>query len=322
LNYLAAFRNCFVGELLLSFITQGAGGSQAALNLRKVCSATKSWIDGLTAAQKRRFFPDLQVSIFLCRKNLADFLLMPPPFNVTSLKLQNPEFLGSLKTKPSPEEKKLIKSFANHWCPKLEFLEVDRLTEAVNNTFGSSAPSSKLKTIHCELMTEFFPKLLEIESLSVKSLVAFTDRNVFFSKLAANRNLKCFELTGPLVEPYVLEGLSVLLEANQNDKKQFKFTVNLNYLANGLTNLNLDLLKRFVYSVASSSSLSTIRLLIVSDLAVKKIVEVTEEQELVQKFLARVEWIELMNFNNVAFIVDLIKRNMFPNLQRFDEHFF
>jgi len=144
------------------------------------------------------------------------------------------------------------------------------------------------------------------------------EQNLLLSKMAENKSLKCFEMHGPTMEFDAFRGVAVLLEAKQA-KQQFKLAVNLNYIPSETANLNLDVLQRFVYSVANSSS--SISLLIVSDLAIRKIVQVTPEQEIVDKFLARVEWIVLLNFNNVELIMNLLQRNRFPNLKRFDEGF-
>jgi len=284
------------------------------LNLRKVCTATKSWIDSLSPTQIRKLFPGLRVSIFLCRKNLADFLLTPPSFHVTSLSLQNTEFIGEYMKRPTAEEKSLMKSFANYWRHKLESLEVTKLTDAIMETFIES--SASLKNFRCrEYLQQMYPKLFELERLSFKHLDCHSQQQLFFTQMAANNNLKSFEIYGPC-KP--LEGLITLLDAKKDDK-EFQLVVNLRYIVIPPGNVDLDLLRRFACSVSSSSSSSSISLIRITDLALSQFLEATREVEIVESLFKRVMWVEFLYFNNGDFIVDLFKRNAFPNLKRFDE---
>jgi len=312
--------------MLLSYISAGKDGNQALLNLRKVCSTTKSWIDELSPSQKRRFSPNLQVSIFLCRKNIADFLLSPPPYKVTSLKLANTIYLCSYSSRNghSVEETQLIKSFVAFWCPKLEYLEIERVTKEVVDYFG---PSTTLKRIRCTYISDDLAKLEGLESLSIRNTNTYGDRVSFCVQMAARENLKNLEIRWQTQD---LKGLTTLINTKRRDTV-FTLTawvcIKRNRNGNPLNvveiwpDADLDTLKQFVFAVANSSS--SICLTRLADSALSTIVEVTEDDDdktTLNNFFSKVGWTEFLYVKDLGFIMDLVKGNKFPNLERFDEN--
>jgi len=158
--------------------------------------------------------------------------------------------------KDTVEEEKLIKSFVAFWLPKLESLEIERVTQGLINIFASS---TSLNRIRCDNTRDGFSKLVRLESLSVKYKRNFGDRVPFFDQMAAQVNLKKLEVR---LHTEDLKGLITLINAKRFDK-QFQLATKLWFESNRNANtvgnlirqeLNLDVLKDFVCSVANSSS--------------------------------------------------------------------
>jgi len=166
-----------VRDLILQKIVQCEGGSQTILNLRKVCSTTKSWIDNLLPAQANLIFSGIPVSIHASRESLKQFTEAPAPPTVTHLKLYNAKFFRDMTV----EETQFFNEFVAWWSAKLTILELNAPERIILDAF-KAAP---LKSLWFNALNTYHHRLSEVQEIKAVTL-----------KLEEEEELKFFQCNG------------------------------------------------------------------------------------------------------------------------------
>jgi len=332
-------------QYLLSFVTSGKDGFNAALTLREASSVLKAWIENIRHSQLKKIFSKGQVKInfgsYQTRYEdedygrlqiLRDFLDTPPPSLVTSLSLVGVELISKLEL--TPKQKTLWLSFVEFWCAKLEFLEVDYidnlpcLTKSLVNYLLSAPDLKRLQVGHLKLL-EYPPeiprslisssnlllpqRLFHVESLSINNLElnAFASTQ-FFSYLTANNNLKVLELTS--VPNSLLGKISEFITMNKS-KSGLCISLQLTEAIDAIPHRPaVRSYRKLVAAVAGSELAIRIRRIGMSFLLVSHIKD-TFSAEVVRKFYECIEWIPEIVVDTIASSSSLLD---FPNLKRVD----
>jgi len=187
-------------------------GGQSALNLRKVCSTTKNWIDDLPEPQANRIFAESTATVELHGpQTLNLFLKHPPPSPVTSLKISviHSGYVENLQEGLLHE---LWNRFVDYWWLKLESLQLTKLDSPKSKMLRLlSCPTLRrvqLDCVKCMLSKsgihswEALQPLSRLEHISVNSsdLNDVELRN-FIRLLSAYPTIKSVKLLDLIVEP-------------------------------------------------------------------------------------------------------------------------
>jgi len=255
----------YLSDLLIEYVAAGDGGAQSVLNLRKVCSATKRWVDSLNPTLARRIFVRLPFQFKLNRPNLEMFHEYPPPPLASSIVLQltfpkNPKpYFKIPKT-----VKKRYPTFFSFWTSQMHTLRVEKFTSVLVDVLGT--PSS-LRNLNCdEIESTVDPNLLQLlESISFKN--SFTDNPrspelelTFFRRIADSPNFKRLAIEFPYENRLryyenenFLEGLQTVIDHKRGDAN-FQVRVDMSELwfldRGSLANSGTS----FLHSVAASAS--------------------------------------------------------------------
>jgi len=268
LDFLASSESAYLSDLLIEYVAAGDGGAQSVLNLRKVCSATKRWVDSLNPTLGRRIYRRLPVQFKLSRTNLEMFHKYPPPPLASSMVLQ---LTFPQKPKPYlkiPENvKRRYPTFFSFWAGQMQTLRVDKFTSALVDVLGF--PRS-LRNLNCDqIESTIDPNLLQLlESISFNN--SFTDNPrwhelelSFFRRLGDSPNLKRLAIQITWGYRYhnnenPFEGLQNVID-NKRGVANFQVRVDLRgdywYLRHATRRHHLEnQLASFLYSVAASAS--------------------------------------------------------------------
>jgi len=142
-------------EILLDYI---ASEPMAILNLRKVCSVTKGWVDAMRPSQAKRIFSSIPIILELYASDLEKFEQCPPPPSASALKLIGSG--GFLKTPGASENLRIsFPRFLDFWSNKMTSLQIDHYSFELLNVVGH--PNKLQNLISDKETLETHPSVLQ-----------------------------------------------------------------------------------------------------------------------------------------------------------------
>jgi len=106
----------------------GEGGPQAILNLRKVCSSTKEWIDTLNTQTREKVFFSIPISFKINPENIQKFHDNPPPPGATSIIVRDDGERKLHKRELESMERGSFPTFFTFWEHKMAALVTENST--------------------------------------------------------------------------------------------------------------------------------------------------------------------------------------------------
>jgi len=180
-----------VTELLLEYV---ASEPRAVLNLRRVCSTTKRWIDSLRPSQANRIFSRLPITLNFTWMGLENFERIPPPPSASVLKFSTVGAISILKEEFRLKKlQKPFPTFCAFWRHKMFRLFVDNYSLELLNALGIPKALRNLICTNEIVETETHPTLLQLESITCD--YESQPSLKFFRHIARSRSLKRLSLS-------------------------------------------------------------------------------------------------------------------------------
>jgi len=195
----------------------GEGGPQAILNLRKVCSFTKEWIDTLDNHTWEKVFFRIPISFTINPENIQKFHENPPPPGATSIILRD----NGEKSSNTRHLKDTFPTFFTFWEKKMIALVTDDSMEPLIS-FGPGADivPQNLKYFQSNCDFDFYENLINWEHIEVAVFEKFENLPdfSFFSKLASIKTLKRLEISfGFVYNRQSINGFQLLIDTKRHD---------------------------------------------------------------------------------------------------------
>jgi len=208
----------------------GEGGPQAILNLRKVCSSTKEWIDTLNTHTSEKVFFRIPISFKIDPENIQKFHAHSPPPGATSIIVRDN---GEMKTRLR-DLKDSFPTFFTFWEQKMTALVVfkNSIVPFQKYCLGEDAIPQKLRYFQSNCDFVFDGKLTNLEHLEVAIFKRFQHppNLPFFSTLASKKTLKRLKISsGIAYEDESLNGFKLLIDTRRHEP-DFTLKVHLDTL--------------------------------------------------------------------------------------------
>jgi len=289
----------------------GEGGPQAILNLRKVCSFTKEWIDTLDTHTREKIFFRIPISFTINPKNIQKFNKNPPPPGATSIIIRD-----NGETRSNTRDlKQSFPTFFTFWEQKMTALVTDySIVPFQKFGLGEDVIPQKLKYFQSNCDFVYDKKLMNWEHIEVAIFNRFEKEPdlSFFSTLASIQTFKRLEITSECMfrEQESINGFQLLMETKKHEK-DFSLIVHLDaYMPNHTWNSVLGSLLSSSYQIQLSMSLMKVSATM-QDLKLNKSMQT--------KFLQAIYQLKIHDdsYETVHHRLNNLNLHLFPNLKAF-----